>query len=442
MRPAPCLLAILVSTLPLVARADEPPGVVPALVGHEEAAARRLTRSAGFAVRVVEVAGPDVGRVASQDPASGTRMARGATVTLRVGIATRVRTTLPDVRGRRAEDALADLAPAYDVHLVRVPSEADPAGRVLRTDPAPGASLWFRGPVTLYVGERPGATPVRPRAVLPRGAPSAAPGGAPFPPAPTERPGPAAPVPALVGLPQAEAVRRLQAAGLRAVPSPRVAPEALPGHVYEQEPFAGAQAGPDGSVVLFVPALTTVPDVRGRSVTEVAMRLSQAGLASRFDPRPRAAGNAHVVAQRPAPGTQVPRASVVRLRFDDEAAQGGRTWNEPVQPYRVVPDLLGRSRAQALRDLGQHGFVVRSEVAEGAHAPAVVLGQSYAPGALLRRGTTVHLVLGDAPEGQAVEAAPAAPAHHPSILERVGGFLRRIPHDLGQIPKKVEHLVK
>lgn len=64
-----------------------PPSVltVPRVVGTKMNAAVRTVRERGFGVRVVEQPGPaHVNVVFSQRPAAGTRLDRGATVTLRV----------------------------------------------------------------------------------------------------------------------------------------------------------------------------------------------------------------------------------------------------------------------------------------------------------------------------------------------------------------------
>src|SRR5262245_5749663 len=73
---------------------------VPDVTGNPAEAARLTLEGQGLNVEIVGVAGPPVGRVERQDPPATTRVPTGTEVRLRVGIALRIETRLPDLRGR------------------------------------------------------------------------------------------------------------------------------------------------------------------------------------------------------------------------------------------------------------------------------------------------------------------------------------------------------
>ena len=126
--------------------------IVPAVVGQSAEQAQAALTAAGLKVRVIQVASPVAGRITVQDPAAGMRVTQGALVTVRVGVRPSVRTKMPDVLGRSAEEALEMLTVAYDVHLRRIPSPAVHAGKVVRTEPRSGTDAWLRSKVVLYIG--------------------------------------------------------------------------------------------------------------------------------------------------------------------------------------------------------------------------------------------------------------------------------------------------
>ena len=116
---------------------------VPDVEGQDVDKAIQTLERAGLDVYVIEVAGPAVEVVASQDPPKGVTMRRGGIVTIRIGIKARVETRMPDVAGKEVEDALDQLAAAYDVMVVPVAAgPRDRPGRMCtmrlrRTRPAP-----------------------------------------------------------------------------------------------------------------------------------------------------------------------------------------------------------------------------------------------------------------------------------------------------------------
>jgi serine/threonine-protein kinase len=134
-------------------------------------------------------------------------------------------------------------------------------------------------------------------------------------------------VPAVVGVPVAQAARWLEAAGL-SLAQRLVADDAAPGTVLAQTP-AGGSARPAGSPVELTVAVdaggagglgvTLVPEVLGQPEDAARQLLDQAGLGAEVvagcdtDPARAAAEPGRVWRSGPAPGTQSPTSSPVRL---------------------------------------------------------------------------------------------------------------------------------
>ena len=83
---------------------------VPNVVGQDADDARNELEDAGFTVKSTSVDGGNDGEVASTDPAAGTQAPQKSTVTLRVFNGDTSKTDMPDVRGRRIDQAQATLA--------------------------------------------------------------------------------------------------------------------------------------------------------------------------------------------------------------------------------------------------------------------------------------------------------------------------------------------
>ena len=183
--------------------------------------ARKRLRRAGFRVRERREESDDVdrGRVVRTVPPIGSQVQVGSTVTLVVSSGPG-KVTVPDVTGSDVEDARAELEAAeLSVAVTREESdEADP-DTVLRQDPAGGTSVDKRSTVTLVVAEEPEQVDV----------------------------------PSVEGRDEADAVRRVSAAGLevnvedRAVDTP-----SEDGKVLEQSPAGGRKAERGSRVTLVV----------------------------------------------------------------------------------------------------------------------------------------------------------------------------------------------
>jgi serine/threonine-protein kinase len=116
-------------------------------------------------------------------------------------------------------------------------------------------------------------------------------------------------------------------------------------------------------------------------------RLQAAGF--RVDSYPVASGRLRglVLTQRPPAGTRVPAKALVRINVS--LGPGKR-------PLRVVPDVVGKTEAQAKQVLAQVGFTVRtvSQATETSAAGIVVVDQKPAAGNRAPAGSQVLIYLG------------------------------------------------
>jgi eukaryotic-like serine/threonine-protein kinase len=151
-------------------------------------------------------------------------------------------------------------------------------------------------------------------------------------------------VPAVVGLEQDEAVRRLNDREL--VPQLVAQPSKFPaGTVFAQDPGAGTQVDRRSRVRLSVSAtaLTGVPNVVGSKTVAAVARLKAAGLQSQVTTVPATAAPGVVVKESPAAGTKVAKGSTVSLRVSK-----GQT---------AVPDVTGQPASDAKAALRTAGLV-------------------------------------------------------------------------------------
>ena len=129
---------------------------VPNVVGQDADDARKELEDAGFTVKSTSVDGGNDGEVASTDPAAGAQTPPKSTVTLRVFNGDTSKNDMPDVRGRRIDQAQATLAgQGFSNIQVQLEStdRASENGRVLDQSPSPGKSTSTDDQVTLVVGQ-------------------------------------------------------------------------------------------------------------------------------------------------------------------------------------------------------------------------------------------------------------------------------------------------
>jgi serine/threonine-protein kinase len=125
-------------------------------------------------------------------------------------------------------------------------------------------------------------------------------------------------VPALLGMPQEDATRALERAGL-SVDGIEERPSALArGTVLDARPVPGAMVPVPGGVTLILsagPAEVVVPDVLGQELAAARVQLEQLGLLADSAGADALAGAApgSVIAQAPVAGARIPNGSKVRL---------------------------------------------------------------------------------------------------------------------------------
>lgn len=392
---------------------------VPSLIGLTMVEAQQRLVAMGLQPRpwFVDAPAAEPFRVVNQKLAAGTWIAPRGTVDFRVARpAVRTdRLPVPHLLGLSREEAVEVLR-ALGVEammLSRRPGEF--RGLVVRQDPEPGAWMRWSEFVTFTLS---GEGHDR----------------APEPMARTAGPV----VGSVVGMTLADAERLARSVGLRPHVVRRLDADAEPGVVAEQEPQAGRPVAPGGALTLYLPQEAIAPDLRGLTLAEAEVALSAASLRSHFDPRPPASAARPVVAQRPAAGQRIAAGSVVRLLFEGDPPAGGPAWQAVEAPFGGVPDVLGVLPEEASARLKAAGFEPVLEWAPGVGPgeEVRVAGQLYPPAARRRMGSAVPLWV-----DRATLAPPAAtPGEPEGLLEKVGGFFRRIPREVSRLPGEARKL--
>jgi serine/threonine-protein kinase len=217
------------------------------------------------------------------------------------------------------------------------------------------------------------------------------------------------PAPAVLGLDQRAAVRRLAQEGLRVGSITPRFDEAPVGQVLAQTPEQDIVVPPSGTVDLVVSQgveTTVVPvEVVGLPQAEAAALLAERKLVVGSEPVSQDGfyESGTVLAVAPAPGRQV---------------QAGATVTLTVASGRVpLPDVTGRSQDDAVDALRAAGFDVRVELEYTDGAPGRVLSQSPDEG-VREAGRTVVLAVSQAIP--APEPAAPSPATAPSAVPTAG----------------------
>jgi beta-lactam-binding protein with PASTA domain/predicted Ser/Thr protein kinase len=142
-------------TVVLIVSTGKPRVDVPDVTGSREDAARRELEDAGLKVEVTETETEDrePGTVLDQDPAAGTEVEKGSTVTLEVAKAP-PQVEVPDVLDQTEEEARAALTEAgFRVRRVREDVQTpDEDGTVVDQDPPAGEQRRKGTRVTIFVG--------------------------------------------------------------------------------------------------------------------------------------------------------------------------------------------------------------------------------------------------------------------------------------------------
>jgi serine/threonine protein kinase/beta-lactam-binding protein with PASTA domain len=232
------------------------PGTIPAVTSRTVAQAQQLLSQAGFQSSTEDVFDDDIpaGLVVGSDPPAGKEARKFQPVALFVskgpqlfGLPELTSKTLDEAKGElnRAEMALGTITEKFD--------EGVPAGVVLSQDPVSGTLARHGTPVGLTVSKGPQPLPV----------------------------------PSVVGQEQDDAVKAIEAAGLKAVVAPEtVNDKTVPkGAVASQSPSSGTLTR-GGTVTLTVskgPKLVKVPSYIGKQASEAQMELEKLGFKVRVN---------------------------------------------------------------------------------------------------------------------------------------------------------------
>jgi eukaryotic-like serine/threonine-protein kinase len=256
---------------------------VPNVLRSDEATAVADLQAAGFEVRVEPEGRNDedvaAGLVLEQSPDAASRIRRGATVTLVLSLGPD-RRAVPELAGQDVPGATAALE-AVGLRAGPVVEEFSdqPAGTVLRSEPAVGEPLRPDTPVSLVVSK--GLEML--------------------------------PVPNVVGRSQGDAGKALEDAGLTSRVREAFSDDVPRGVVISQDPRDGT--APRGAAVTITVSkgqdLVTVPDVNGQHRDEASAAMKAAGLEARIIDVP--GGPDRVLRTDPGPGTQVKRGSTVTV---------------------------------------------------------------------------------------------------------------------------------
>ena len=344
---------------------------VPNVVGMTQEEARtalfRVGLGLSYAQMMAVTTNPaQSGRVAAQQPAAGTPLAQGRSVTLQFYRAAAA-VSVPNVVGmeqRAAGDKLRDagLFPATSQQAV---SDAAQVGKVLRQDPAAGSSVAKGAQVRLIVGA-PGAK-IR--------------------------------VPNVVGMTFGNATGALSRSGLRwnqMTPGIGTADAAKVGTVARQVPDAGAEAASGSQVQIwfYVRGSVRVPNVVGMISTSVGPKLAGVGLRGQAmlpnAPTADRAKHGTVQRQSPAANQEVAPGSTVQVWFYAYQAAPA-----PAATVRV-PTVSLMTEADARRTLAAAGF---NTVVQRIKTPlrdrwGKVVGMLPVAGTMAARGSTVTISVG------------------------------------------------
>lgn len=368
--------------------AEAPAIRVPNLVGRPLKEAEALLRKSGF--RLGQVASvtskyPE-GTVARQSPSANSTADRGTSINVWIAAAPVTPSNLvevPDVVNRQLKEAEAILARS-GLNLgpvTRLPSDAAD-GTVIRQSPAAGQGVNRDSRVNVWVaqaGPAPSADLVK--------------------------------VPDLRKRQVKEAAAILREAGLRLGNVTRRPSDVPPGTVLSQSPSAGQGVDRDSPVDVWVAEATEikVPSVVGSPLKEAAAILAKAGLRMREAGR-EASGHPEgsVARQAPAPGEAAGKGSFVEVWVATAATV-------------AVPELRGL----AVEDAGLRLRESRLRAGAKSERPSLppagrVIDQKPLPGAEVKVGTPVAIVVGDGARAQVPEIVGRVEGAAVEMLEAAG----------------------
>jgi beta-lactam-binding protein with PASTA domain len=236
-------------------------------------------------------------------------------------------------------------------------------------------------------------------------------------------------VPNVIGLTEAEAKQRLEAAKFE-VKIERVFASAPKETVVEQEPPSGEQAESGSLVTLKVSKgrnVKPVPDVIGLQEAEAVSKLRASGFEPSIFDVPAADPAGTVVAQEPPPGESAPPDSRVRINVST-GQETGETTERPgtTAPAAqvAVPTVVGLPQTSALRRLRTAGLKGVVAYRTSAQPRGRVIQQRPAAGARASRNAEVQIVV-------SLGQAAADEVEVPDVRDQDEDSARQTLDDLG-----------
>jgi eukaryotic-like serine/threonine-protein kinase len=220
-------------------------------------------------------------------------------------------------------------------------------------------------------------------------------------------------VPLVEGMPEEQAVARLERAGFTVDVQRAPTTEQPPGIVFEQSPREGTRLAKGEDVTINVstgPPKVAVPNVVGRQFARATEMLTDAELRWRttqvFSDQP--AGE--VLAQNPPGGADVAKGTVVRLRV-----------SKGVQTV-AVPDVLNQTQESATAELEEAGFEVDAVTVESNVDAGLVVDQEPNPGSDAEAGSTVVIEVSEGPPAASVPDVVGSDRNAARQALRAAGF--------------------
>jgi beta-lactam-binding protein with PASTA domain len=247
-------------------------------------------------------------------------------------------------------------------------------------------------------------------------------------------------IPNLSGLTLDEARRQLGQAGLQAGSVRQVSGQPV-GTVLRQDLPAGQRVRSGTRVDLDVAGESTVPNVTGMTQLEAGIVLGMAGLNVGETSEEEGIGGrpGRVARQDPAPGTRVPPGTSVSLVLAGRRAPGEDYGDEPRGDLCRVPDIRNVPVESASGILREHNLRLGSVRRVAGRRTGAT--QSPAPGAEVRCGSSVDLVIYEAGAGTHDAPPEPPPCTVPDLravpVEQASSVLRRYNLELGSV-RRVE----
>jgi serine/threonine-protein kinase len=184
------------------------------------------------------------------------------------------------------------------------------------------------------------------------------------------------------------AVQKIRAAGFKVQLQQSTDPTVAKGSVISENPGAGAKIGKGSTIVLTVSTgipKSTVPEVRGQSLSDAVSALNQANLQAKiayvFSPKPEGT----VVGEAPAPKSVVQQSSEVHINV-----------SKGLRPV-TVPDVTGQPFANAASALRGQGFGVARTDVQSTQPKGTVIQTDPAPNTQVPSGTKITVTVSKGP---------------------------------------------